>query len=88
MWKCAGCGETVDDQFEICWKCQQPNAAGTPESAAPEPFSHEGRAYGIGFFGSRSPWIKLPLAIFLLVVAFGFGYIVFEYVFRGVPCPR
>ena len=23
MWKCPGCGEAVDDDFEVCWKCQQ-----------------------------------------------------------------
>ncbi len=23
-WTCPGCGETVDADFEICWKCQGP----------------------------------------------------------------
>jgi len=22
MWKCPGCGEEVDDQFGVCWKCE------------------------------------------------------------------
>ena len=22
-WKCAKCGELVDEEFEICWNCQQ-----------------------------------------------------------------
>jgi predicted nucleic-acid-binding Zn-ribbon protein len=23
MWKCTGCGETVDDNFDVCWNCQR-----------------------------------------------------------------
>jgi rubrerythrin len=23
-WKCAACGELVDDDFELCWNCQNP----------------------------------------------------------------
>lgn len=23
-WKCAACGELVDDEFELCWNCQNP----------------------------------------------------------------
>lgn len=24
MWKCPKCGETVEDDFDACWKCQRP----------------------------------------------------------------
>ena len=23
-WKCSACGELVDDDFELCWNCQNP----------------------------------------------------------------
>ncbi len=23
-WKCAACGEMVDDDFDLCWNCQNP----------------------------------------------------------------
>ena len=26
QWRCAGCGETVDGQFELCWKCGAPRS--------------------------------------------------------------
>lgn len=24
MWKCKKCGEEIEDQFDSCWKCEQP----------------------------------------------------------------
>jgi len=30
-WTCASCGETVEPQFSVCWKC------GQPLGAAPQP---------------------------------------------------
>lgn len=24
MWKCSNCGESVEDNFDICWNCQTP----------------------------------------------------------------
>ena len=32
MWKCSGCGETVEDTFDVCWNCQR-DKAGEPSSA-------------------------------------------------------
>jgi hypothetical protein len=29
MWNCSKCGESVEDQFDACWKC------GTPKGDAP-----------------------------------------------------
>lgn len=39
MWKCPGCGETVDDNFEVCWNCQRekdgpPSQSGIDKQAA------------------------------------------------------
>jgi len=31
MWGCSACGELVDDQFEACWKCQEPKPAAPVE---------------------------------------------------------
>jgi hypothetical protein len=25
MWKCNKCGETIEDQFDSCWKCTEPD---------------------------------------------------------------
>jgi hypothetical protein len=25
-WKCAACGESVDEEFELCWNCQNPRS--------------------------------------------------------------
>jgi hypothetical protein len=35
MWKCPGCGEAVDDEFEVCWNCQRQK----PSNEAVEPVS-------------------------------------------------
>jgi len=35
VWKCPGCEQSVDDDFDICWKCQ------TPRPAAPEMIEEE-----------------------------------------------
>jgi predicted nucleic-acid-binding Zn-ribbon protein len=32
MWKCAGCGEEVEDDFNVCWNCQR-GQDGTPPPA-------------------------------------------------------
>jgi len=32
MWKCANCGEQVDDNFETCWNCQTVRAGVSSES--------------------------------------------------------
>lgn len=38
MWKCSACAELVDDDFEVCWKCQQPKPPSpTRVSAARQP---------------------------------------------------
>jgi DNA-directed RNA polymerase subunit RPC12/RpoP len=29
MWKCAGCGEEVEDDYNVCWNCQRAQD-GTP----------------------------------------------------------
>ena len=29
MWKCTGCGEQIDDEFDGCWKCLQARDGGT-----------------------------------------------------------
>ncbi|MBI3865491.1 MAG: DUF2007 domain-containing protein [Planctomycetia bacterium] len=26
-WKCSACGELVDDEFDLCWNCQNPRSA-------------------------------------------------------------
>jgi serine protease inhibitor len=45
MWTCPKCGESVDDQFDSCWKCAAP-----PEKSAPRPlFSRGAKRYL--FFG-------------------------------------
>jgi hypothetical protein len=31
MWTCAGCSESIEDQFEICWSC------GTSREGRPDP---------------------------------------------------
>ena len=95
MWKCPGCGEAVDDHFDICWKCGEtkPEFAsaeylGTGRSGPPEDLAQEGSTRGIGFFKWRDPWITVPLGLLFLFVAFVLGYSLFEYMFCGVPCPR
>jgi hypothetical protein len=88
MWKCAGCGETADDQFEVCWKCRQPRP--TPETPAvgvpQRPVDEPAREYG--FVRSASSWIKTLLGIFMLAVALVAGYSVFADLFRAAPRPR
>jgi predicted nucleic-acid-binding Zn-ribbon protein len=37
MWKCPGCGETVDDHFEVCWNCQGARAGSSPVSEGDQP---------------------------------------------------
>jgi hypothetical protein len=95
MWKCPGCGEAVDDHFDICWKCgdTKPEVTsaeylGTRESGSPEDLAQEGSTRGIGFFRWRNHWITVPLGLLLLFVAFGLGYNLFELMFRGASCPR
>lgn len=93
MWKCPGCGEAVDDQFNVCWKCGEtrPDSAerlGAGGSGPPEDPALEGCARGIGIFRSRSPWITLPLGLLLLFVAFVMADTLFEHMFRAVPPPR
>jgi DNA-directed RNA polymerase subunit RPC12/RpoP len=34
MWKCERCGEEIEDQFDSCWKCTQPEPE--PASKAPQ----------------------------------------------------
>lgn len=34
MWTCKQCGETVEDQFDSCWKCQLPQGQ-TPPPGTP-----------------------------------------------------
>ena len=38
MWKCGGCGETVEDSFDVCWNCQRDKAGqpSKPEELAVE----------------------------------------------------
>lgn len=36
MWKCPGCGEDVEDDFDVCWNCQH-SKDGTVTVPAPEP---------------------------------------------------
>jgi hypothetical protein len=42
MWTCAKCNETVDDRFEVCWKCgtsregvENPDFGNEPDPPAP-----------------------------------------------------
>ncbi len=40
MWKCSACGETVDNEFDICWNCQQtkpPSPTLVSETSEPSP---------------------------------------------------
>ncbi|MGA2260118.1 MAG: hypothetical protein ABSH28_01645 [Acidobacteriota bacterium] len=37
MWKCTGCGETVDDDFDVCWNCQRDKNGLAPTSQNGEP---------------------------------------------------
>ena len=94
MWKCPGCGEAVDDHFDICWKCGETKPEftsaeylGTGGSGPPDDLAQEGSTRGIGFFKWRNPWITLPLGLLFLFVTFVLGYSLFEYMFR-VPSPR
>lgn len=32
MWTCNQCGETVEDQFDRCWKCSTPKGQGVPDA--------------------------------------------------------
>jgi hypothetical protein len=39
MWKCPGCGEAIEDQFDQCWHCDRPKpenpvAVDTPPQSA------------------------------------------------------
>jgi hypothetical protein len=39
MWKCPGCGEKIEPQFDACWNCgasRDEDPAETPESADPK----------------------------------------------------
>jgi heme/copper-type cytochrome/quinol oxidase subunit 4 len=38
MWKCRGCGEEIEDTFDMCWNCQTGRVRSSPESnpAPPE----------------------------------------------------
>jgi hypothetical protein len=88
MWKCGGCGDAVDDQFDVCWKCgdAKPEVArleylGTGGSRTLEDLAHEGSNRGIGFFKWRNHWITVPLGLLFLIVAFTIGYSLFRGLF-------
>jgi len=34
MWNCQKCGETVEDNFDACWKCSTPRTGAEPAAAA------------------------------------------------------
>ena len=46
-WTCAGCGEQVPDNFEICWKCGTSRGAVPPKqhtSSVPDAEAERGRS--------------------------------------------
>ena len=59
MWICKKCGESVDDQFDSCWKCStpkdEPTAAPEKQSAAPPKWRLTHRK----FRGTLATWEQL-----------------------------
>ena len=39
MWTCPKCNETIDDQFDTCWKCAGRRDATDPGQTPPQPAS-------------------------------------------------
>ena len=89
MWKCPGCREAVDNHFDICWKCGETKPEVTSaEYLNSEDLTEEGSTPGIGFFKWRNQWIKVPLGLLFLFVAFGLGCSLFELMFGKVSRSR
>jgi len=84
IWRCRGCGEAIDNHFDICWKCGETNSeVSSAESVGAENVDQEVGTRGIGFFKWRNTWITVPLGLLFLCVAFVLGYSLFEDWFRG-----
>ena len=89
MWKCPGCREAVDNDFDVGWKCGETKPEVTSvEYLTTEDLAREGSTRGIGFFKWRNHWITVPLGLLFLFVAFGLGCRLFELMFGGVSCLR
>ena len=39
MWECINCGETVEDNFEVCWNCQAEKGSVSPKGSFAPPKS-------------------------------------------------
>jgi len=86
MWKCSSCGEAVDDDLGICWKCRQPRGeVASTEYLDTDDGAQEGSTRGIGFFKWRNQWIIVPLGLLFFVAALVLGCTLFEDLFRAVP---
>jgi hypothetical protein len=51
MWECLHCGESVEDVFDVCWRCQA-NRDGTP-SGLNDPPRDAGEEEEIAFLNKR-----------------------------------
>ena len=49
-WRCNACGESVEEQFDACWKCSSPR--GDPDGVTLTP-GHAGSSHELENYGSR-----------------------------------
>ena len=58
MWKCSKCGETIEDQFDSCWKC----AAQATQTSPPKVATLTWRDYASAVFVAYLiPWLAILL---------------------------
>ena len=57
MWTCKQCGETVEDQFDRCWKCSTPKGQEPPDGTTPGP--RQWRMAYKYFRGTLASWDEL-----------------------------
>ena len=67
MWKCKKCGETVEDQFDSCWKCSADKAgASTVSPEVIEEITKEVREYHESA-QARYPALRLMAGVYKIL---------------------